>query len=88
VVLEAMSLGVAVIAPDVGGLAEIITHQRDGYLVPLSAHLVNDIAQRIRALMDDKTTRQSLRIEARLKIEVAFSLEQMIRGYERIFLAE
>lgn len=88
VVLEAMSLGVAVIAPDVGGLSEIISHQRDGYLVPWSAHLVDDVAQHIRALMDDETTRQSLRIEARLKIETAFTLEQMITGYERMFLVE
>ncbi len=88
VVLEAMSLGVPVIATEVGGLPEIITHQRDGYLVPWSAHLVDDVAQLIRALMYDEMTRQSLRREAHLKIATAFSLERMIRGYERIFLAE
>lgn len=88
VVLEAMSLGVPVIASEVGGLPEIITHQRDGYLVPWSAHLVSDVALIIRTLVYDELTRHSLRVEARLKIQAAFSLERMIRGYERILLAE
>jgi glycosyltransferase involved in cell wall biosynthesis len=88
VVLEAMSLGVPAIAPAVGGLPEIITHQRDGYLVPWSAHLVHDIAQLLQALASDDTTRQSLRVEARRKIAAAFSLERMIRGYEHILRAE
>jgi len=87
VALEAMSLGVPVLASAVGGLPELITHGRDGYLIEYSAMLPQRAAELLRTLMHNPMERRSLSLTARRTILERFSMERMVSEYERIFLA-
>lgn len=86
VALEAMSLGVPVLASSVGGLPELITNGRDGYLVEYSAMLPRRAAEVVRGLMHNPIERQSLSLTARRTILDRFSIDRMVADYERIFL--
>jgi glycosyltransferase involved in cell wall biosynthesis len=87
VALEAMSLGVPVLASSVGGLPELITDGRDGYLFEYSALLPRRAAEVLRNLMHNPIERRSLSLTARRTILERFSIERMLSEYERIFLA-
>jgi glycosyltransferase involved in cell wall biosynthesis len=86
VALEAMSLGVPVLASAVGGLPELITHGRDGYLVDYSAMLPGRAAELLTNLMKNPMEARSLSLAARRTIIERFSMERMVSEYERIFL--
>jgi glycosyltransferase involved in cell wall biosynthesis len=86
VALEAMSLGVPVLASAVGGLPELITNGRDGYLIEYSSMLPRQAAELVRNLMRNPMERRSLSLAARRTILERFSIERMISEYERIFL--
>ena len=85
VVLEAMSLGVPVVAPAIGGLPEVITNGTDGYLIGRSADFIAAAARTIEMLISDEPKRYAMGLEARRKIAEGFSIESMVRGYERLF---
>ena len=84
-VLLAMAVGVPVIASNVGGLAEIVEHERTGLLTENSSEA---IAAGIRRLHDDRTLAQSLAAEARREVEQRFSVDRMVMDtiavYERL----
>lgn len=61
--LESMASGVPVIASAIGGLAEIITHRRTGFLVPEKAPLA--IAEAILLLIHDQKLRERIVLKAR-----------------------
>jgi glycosyltransferase involved in cell wall biosynthesis len=52
-VLEAMSVGCPIIASDVGGIPELITHQRNGLLFP--SQDVEKLTAACRTLLDNPT---------------------------------
>jgi glycosyltransferase involved in cell wall biosynthesis len=81
--LESMALGVPVIAPDIGGLAEAIEHGKTGFLFrvgdtkALSACLIE--AAR------DRTCLAQLGEYAAARVLERFSLETMVSGTEAIY---
>ena len=83
--LEAMSLGLPVIATPVGGVPEIVTHEVDGLLVPPGD--VTALAAAITRLMNDPQLRERLGRAARATIAARFSLdtavEQLLGFYRR-----
>ena len=81
-----MSIGVPVVASAVGGLPELITNGRDGYLIEYSEMLPRRSADILSNLMRNPTERRSLWLAARRTILERFSIEQMVSEYERIFL--
>jgi glycosyltransferase involved in cell wall biosynthesis len=85
VALEAMSLGVPVLASAVGGLPELITNGRDGYLIEYSAMLPRRAADLLSNLMRNPIERRSLSLAARLTILDRFSIDRMVSEYARIF---
>jgi hypothetical protein len=74
-VLVAMAAGVPVIASQVGGLPEIVDHERTGLL---TQNTPEAIADAVRRLMRDRTLAQTLAAQARLVVEQRFSVERMV----------
>jgi len=82
-VLEAMSHGIPVIAPRVGGLKEIITDGVDGFLI--ESRNAKDFAQKCLQLYLDRNLRLKMGQAAREKIVNEFSLENMADQYHRLY---
>jgi hypothetical protein len=74
-VLLAMAAGVPVIASDVGGLPEIVQHERTGLL---TENTLSAIADAIRRLTCDRKLAQTLAAQARSVAEQKFSVERMV----------
>ncbi len=83
--LEAMSFGLPVIATPVGGVPEIVTHERDGLLVPSGD--IDALAAAITRLTSDPELRERLGRAARETVARRFSLdaavEQLLGIYGR-----
>jgi glycosyltransferase involved in cell wall biosynthesis len=73
--LEAMAAGCAVVACDVGGVAELVQHQREGLLVPGGDS--HALVQALVALLRDVDRRRSLGSAARTRA-ATFSVETML----------
>jgi len=82
-VLEAMALGLPVLASSVDGVCEIITSGRDGLLTP-----PGDPAALARAACDlaaDSSLRRRLGEAGRARVREGFSLRAMLAGYEAAY---
>lgn len=83
--LEAMALGLPVIASSVDGVPEVVTHNHNGLLVPKA-----DPAALARALADligNPAARQRLGESAQAHIRDNFSLDNMLRAYSAAYEA-
>jgi len=74
-----MCYGKPVIGSDLGGVAEIIEHGKDGLLVPPGD--VDGLAESIQRLIDDGNSIEKMGRAARAKMETEFSPE---RHYEKL----
>ncbi len=74
-VLLAMAAGVPVIASKVGGLVEIVEHERTGLLVENTPAA---IAAAVRRLTEDRPFAQALAAQARSSIAERFSVDRMV----------
>lgn len=83
-VLLAMSAGVPVIASNVGGLREIVVHERTGLL---TENHPDAIGATVRRLMDDRALAQTLAVRARSTVQQEFSVERMVAGTVRVYEA-
>ena len=83
-VLMAMAAGVPVIASDVGGLPEIVEHERTGLLTSNSPE---SIAGSVHRLMEDRAFAQSLAAQARCMVQQKFSVERMVAGTLAVYEA-
>jgi len=88
--LEAMALGVPVVAPRVGGLGEIIEDNRSGILV--QSRSADGLADAVRRLSEDLRLRQQVIEGGRARVREHFSEEHMLGAmedaYERVFVAK
>jgi glycosyltransferase involved in cell wall biosynthesis len=75
--LEAMAAGKAVIATDIDGTPEIVTHGVDGWLV--EADDPQSLAQALIMLLEDPALRAAMGSAAQLKAAIQFTLDRMIR---------
>ena len=80
---ESLACGTPVIAFDGTGLKDIVDHQQNGYLVrPFE---IEDLAQGIAWVLEDKERHHKLRIQAREKAEREFALEVQARRYLSLY---
>ena len=81
--MEAMSCGVPVIASDIPGNRDLVLPDQTGYLYALgdSERLVKTTNH----LLRDPERMSRLGCNARQRVEQAFSLEQMLAGYEGLY---
>jgi glycosyltransferase involved in cell wall biosynthesis len=84
-VLEAMAIGLPAIATSVGGLVEVIEHQRSGLLVPPDDPVA--LAAEISRLMADPARAAQLAAAGRAHAS-GFSFARMVAAFEHIYLTE
>jgi len=82
-VLEAMAAGKPVIATDVGGAQEVLTHQRTGILIPPESS--SAIAAAIIDLLDQPEKRAALAQAAREHVVQEFGVQRMVEGYRGVY---
>lgn len=82
-ILEAMALGVPVVATDVGGNRELVEDRVTGYLVPTEDP--GALARAIGTALADAATRRALAERARRLVASRFSLASMVGAYERLY---
>jgi glycosyltransferase involved in cell wall biosynthesis len=83
VILEAMSMGLAVIASDVGGIAEAIVHGESGLLVAPADHAA--LARAMLALLDDEALRRRLGEVAKSRVRQRFTRAAMIGDLVNVY---
>ena len=81
--LEAMYLGVPVVATRVGGMREILEHEKDSLLV--SPGDEEGLSEAIRRLHSDPSLRASLAGNASDKIKADFTVDKMMERYLRLY---
>ncbi len=82
-ILEAMAVGIPVVATAVGGVKECIDDATDGLLVPPSD--APALARAIARLLKDPSLRDSLVRSAKEKVESRFSVERMVKEHESLY---
>jgi glycosyltransferase involved in cell wall biosynthesis len=82
-VLEAMSHGLPVIVPDVGGMREIVDDGVNGYLIPSRNPL--EFAEKCILLFNNKKLYDDFSVAARKKIENKFSVRHMTEEYLKLY---
>ena len=83
VLLEAMAMGVPVVASRVGGIPEVIRDGENGLLVaPRNA---GEIAQAIVRLLDDPMARERMGREGRRTVEERFSIASMVDATAAVY---
>lgn len=82
-VLEAMAMEVPIVATDVDGVSEAVTHDRDALLVPPCDP--KGLADSIRTLVSDPALKDRLRHAARARVITDFSFTARTRRIEGIY---
>jgi len=82
-ILEAMAAGLPVVATSVGGTPEVLPNGAGGMLVP--ARAPEKLAAAILALARDPGRRTTLGVDARRRLETAFTIDRMVGAYERLY---
>jgi glycosyltransferase involved in cell wall biosynthesis len=81
--MEAMAMGVPVIATYVGGVIELVVDQRTGLMVSPSDSV--GLASAIARYIDDEAFRQTIAKNAREKIESEFNTEDQVDKLAQLF---
>lgn len=81
VLMEAMALGVPVVAPRVSGIPELVEHGVTGLLYTASAW--DELAEGIERLATDPALRDTLAVAARAKVEAEFAIDAAVAPLER-----
>jgi glycosyltransferase involved in cell wall biosynthesis len=81
--VEAMAVGRPVVATRTGAAPEIITHGRDGWLVPPNDPAA--LAEGIRRLLTDPVAAAQLGRQAQARVREAFALDRMVSQVEAVY---
>jgi glycosyltransferase involved in cell wall biosynthesis len=72
-VMEAIACGTPSVAFEIGGMPDMIEHKQNGYLA--KPYEIDDLAQGIAWVIENKERHQKLSTRARIKVEEEFTLE-------------
>ncbi|NHK31075.1 MAG: N-acetyl-alpha-D-glucosaminyl L-malate synthase BshA [Asgard group archaeon] len=81
--LEAMSCKIPVIASTAGGLPEVVTHEKTGFLVEPGN--VDDLAKYLTILIEDEKLRKQLGVNAAKDAQTRFHPDVIIPEYEKLY---
>nr|WP_321399862.1 glycosyltransferase [uncultured Desulfobacter sp.] len=82
-ILEAMSCGLPVVATDVGDNHRLVDDDTTGYLIPSDS--VDALTDKLNCLIDSVEKQTVFGANARQKIKSHFSLDIMVKNYERLY---
>jgi colanic acid/amylovoran biosynthesis glycosyltransferase len=84
VAVEAMALGTSVISTNCGGMQELITHDEEGWIVPIRDEeaMCNQIFEFSQMHVDEVS---KVKKQARLKVEQQHTERQMVEGIVRLY---
>jgi glycosyltransferase involved in cell wall biosynthesis len=82
-VMEAMCLGLPCIVSDIGGLVELVEHEKSGLIVERGNP--GAIADAIEQLANDPDKRKTFASEAMLRMKSAFSVENMVLNTRKLY---
>ena len=82
-IIEALSHGLPVIAPAVGGIVEIIDDNKDGFLI--NSRKPHDFADKCLLLKENRELMDEMKHAARKKAERIFSAEMMAGCYYKLY---
>ena len=83
-ILEAMAYSLPVVAPDVGGISEVINNGEDGCLI--ENRDPKTFAEKCFLLYENRELRRRMAWAAREKIIKSFSVENMAAQYHKLYL--
>jgi glycosyltransferase involved in cell wall biosynthesis len=83
VLMEAMAMGTAVVATRVAGIPELVEDGKTGLLFTPSNW--NELTDRIRCLLDDRSLRERLSSRAREKVAEEFDIRRSANHLQRLF---
>ena len=82
-VLESLSCGTPVVAFDIGGMPDMVSHKNNGYLAP--GFDTTDLANGLLWVMDDKLRWEHLSHEARSTVVQSFTLQHSAGRYVDLY---
>lgn len=82
-ILEASAMGLPVIVSDVGGLPEVVIHEKTGIIVPKEN--INETFNAIVKLYEDKNLMEKLGKNGRKHVEKSYSWEESINKMVKIY---
>ena len=77
VIAEAMSAGKVVVASGVGGIAEMLTHEKDGFVFDISS--VENVTRILKSLYNNYTRMQRIQIAARQKAKNTYHCDTVAK---------
>ncbi|MCK5343004.1 MAG: glycosyltransferase, partial [Candidatus Heimdallarchaeota archaeon] len=83
VVVESMACGTPIIAFETGGIPELITNMRSGYIARYKD--VDDFVKGINLFLNDVDLRVKAGISARKDVEKHFTLDKMVTLYDELY---
>ncbi|MBD2676354.1 MULTISPECIES: glycosyltransferase family 4 protein [Nostoc] len=81
--VEAISCGTPCVAFRIGGMSDIIEHQKNGYLA--QPYKLEDLAQGIAWVLENQERHQNLCVHARKKAEKEFTITKQAHHYSSLF---
>lgn len=81
--LEAMAVGLPVVASNVGAVEDLVTRESGIIVTPSD---ISEIAKALLLMYENKELREKAGIESRLRVEKLFSINAAISSFERILL--
>jgi glycosyltransferase involved in cell wall biosynthesis len=83
VVMEAMASGVPVVATDIPGTRDLVTHGENGFLVPVGDRA--NLGRFAHKILEDPQLRQQLGEAGRKRILAEFSVGQMVDRHVQLY---
>jgi N,N'-diacetylbacillosaminyl-diphospho-undecaprenol alpha-1,3-N-acetylgalactosaminyltransferase len=83
-VLEAMAMGLPVVATDVPGCREAVIHGETGFLVP--PRNVDELIQAIQKLIENPELRKQMGLAGRKRVVQYFAIEQIVEKYLDLYI--
>ncbi len=82
--IEAMSMGVCVIASDVGGVSDAIINGENGFL--MKPNSVDELVNKIEFILNKKNILNKISKNARKSVEEKFSIEILAEKYKNLYI--